>query len=168
MARSQRAEDRLSRASPHPRAASRRRARPDPVRLEVFHQLLAAVCDESGAVLQRSAVSPNIRERRDFSVALFDADGRLIAQAAHIPVHLGSAAASVAAVRARLTMRRGDLAILNDPYDGGTHLPDVTMLRPVFVGRSATPRFFVVNRAHHADVGGATPGSMAAAHDLHG
>jgi N-methylhydantoinase B len=144
--------------------------RADPVRLEVFHQLLAAVCEESGAVLQRSAVSPNIRERRDFSVALFDRNGRLIAQAAHIPVHLGSAAGSVAAVRGKFpALGPGDVAILNDPYAGGTHLPDVTLVRPVHVpGGGAAPRFYVVNRAHHADVGGAVPGSMAPAHDLHG
>jgi N-methylhydantoinase B len=144
--------------------------RADPVRLEVFHQLLAAVCEESGAVLQRSAVSPNIRERRDFSVALFDRAGRLIAQAAHIPVHLGSAAGSVAAVRQQLPpLGPGDVAILNDPYAGGTHLPDVTLVRPVHVpGAGDEPVFYVVNRAHHADIGGAVPGSMAPAHDLHG
>ena len=144
--------------------------RADPVRLEVFHQLLAAVCEESGAVLQRSAVSPNIRERRDFSVALFDRSGRLVAQAAHIPVHLGSAAGSVEAVRRELPdLGPGDVAILNDPYAGGTHLPDVTLVRPVFVrGGGNEPRFYVVNRAHHADIGGAVPGSMAPAHDLHG
>lgn len=139
---------------------------PDPVRLEVFHQLLASVCEEAGALLQRSAISPNIRERRDYSCALFDGDGQLIAQAAHIPVHLGSAGDSVAAARARLDLESGDVVILNDPYAGGTHLPDITMVRPVFDGRSKQPRFFVVCRAHHADVGGSAPGSMAVAHDL--
>ncbi len=117
-------------------------------------------------MLQRSAISPNIRERRDFSCALFDAEGRLVAQAAHIPVHLGSAADSVRAVREALTLEPGDVAILNDPYAGGTHLPDVTMVRPVFVGRAKNPEFFVVNRAHHADIGGAVPGSMAVMEDL--
>ncbi|MFO1051154.1 MAG: hydantoinase B/oxoprolinase family protein [Planctomycetota bacterium] len=138
----------------------------DPIRLEVFHQLLAALCEEAGAVLQRSAASPNIRERRDFSVALFDGAGRLVAQAAHIPVHLGSAADSVRAVQRELDLEPGDLAILNDPFRGGTHLPDVTLVLPVFVRGDREPDFFLVDRAHHADIGGATPGSMAAAADL--
>ena len=140
---------------------------PDPVRLEVFHQLLAALCEEAVALLLRSAASANIRERRDFSVALFDAAGRLISQAAHIPVHLGSAADSVAAARRELRLEPGDVAILNDPYRGGTHLPDVTLVRPVFLRGDAAPRFYLVDRAHHADIGGAVPGSMAAASDLH-
>lgn len=141
-------------------------ARPDPVRLEVFHQLLAAVCEEAGALLRRTAVSPNIRERRDFSFALFDREGSLVAQAAHIPVHLGSAGDSVAAVRDQLDLRPGDVAVLNDPYAGGTHLPDVTMVRPVFLAGEAEPDWFLVNRAHHADIGGAVPGSMGVARDL--
>ncbi|MCA8941059.1 MAG: hydantoinase B/oxoprolinase family protein [Planctomycetes bacterium] len=141
---------------------------PDPVRLEVFHHLLAAVCEESGALLQRSAISPNIRERLDFSYALFDDSARLIAQAAHIPVHLGSAADSVHAARAAFSFEPGDVAVLNDPYAGGTHLPDITMVRPVFLGSANEPAFFLANRAHHADVGGAVPGSMGIAHDLHG
>ncbi len=140
--------------------------RPDPVRLEVFHHLLAAFCEEAGTLLQRAAVSPNIRERRDFSVALFDDEGRLVAQAAHIPVHLGSAGDAVAAARAAIAFAPGDVAILNDPYAGGTHLPDVTLVRPVFVGRARAPAFFLVDRAHHADIGGATPGSMGSAADL--
>ena len=139
---------------------------PDPVRLEVFHQLLAAACEEAGALLQRSAISPNIRERRDFSCALFDGEARLVAQAAHIPVHLGSARDSVIAARDQLTLEPGDVAVLNDPFAGGTHLPDVTMVRPVFVGRRRRPSFFVVNRAHHADIGGAVPGSMGVATEL--
>lgn len=143
-----------------------RAARPDPIRLEVFHHLTAALCEEAGALLQRSAISPNIRERRDFSVALFDRQGRLTAQAAHIPVHLGSAADSVAAVRATLDLGPGDVVVLNDPYAGGTHLPDVTMVRPVCLGRAARPDWYLVNRAHHADIGGATPGSMGIAGDL--
>jgi len=139
----------------------------DPVQLEVFHHLTSAFCEEAGARLMRSAVSPNIRERRDFSVAMFDRDGRLVAQAAHIPVHLGSAADAVAAARRAHRLRRGDVVVLNDPYAGGTHLPDITMVRPVFVGRGKRPEWFVVNRAHHADVGGAVPGSMGVAGDLH-
>src|SRR5436190_14919744 len=121
---------------------------------------MAALCEEAGALLQRAAVSPNIRERRDFSVALFDRQGRLTAQAAHIPVHLGSAADSVAAARAAIDFAPGDVALLNDPYAGGTHLPDLTMVRPVFLRGSRAPDWFLCNRAHHADVGGATPGSM--------
>jgi N-methylhydantoinase B len=140
--------------------------RPDPVRLEVFHHLMAALCEEAGALLQRAAVSPNIRERRDFSVALFDREARLTAQAAHIPVHLGSAADSVAAARAAIDFAPGDVALLNDPYAGGTHLPDLTMVRPVFLRGSRAPDWFLCNRAHHADVGGATPGSMGIAGDL--
>lgn len=139
----------------------------DPVRLEVFHHLLSACCEEAGARLQHSAVSPNIRERADFSVAVFDGDGRLVAQAAHIPVHLGSAGDAVAAVRRELDPGPGDVAILNDPYAGGTHLPDVTMVRPVFLRGARRPEWYVVNRAHHADIGGASPGSMAIAADLH-
>ncbi|GAB4141670.1 MAG: hydantoinase B/oxoprolinase family protein [Planctomycetota bacterium] len=140
----------------------------DPVRLEVLHHLLSAFCEEAGALLQRSARSPNIRERRDFSVALFDGRGRLCAQAAHIPVHLGSAADAVQAASEALAWRPGDVAILNDPYAGGTHLPDITMVRPVFSARSGEPIWFLVNRAHHADIGGAAPGSMAISRDLHG
>ena len=146
---------------------SRRSTKPDPVRLEILHQLLAAICEEAGAVLQRTAISPNIRERRDFSFALFDRDARLIAQAAHIPVHLGSAGESVRAVQAALDLAPGDVAIVNDPYRGGTHLPDVTLVRPVFVD-GPEPTFFLVDRAHHADIGGAVAGSMGVARDLHG
>ncbi len=138
----------------------------DPVRLEVFQHLLAAVCEESGALLRRTAISPNIRERLDFSCALFDAEARLVAQAAHIPVHLGSAADSVRAAVAALDFEPGDVAILNDPYAGGTHLPDVTMVRPIFLDSKRRPRFFAVNRAHHADIGGSVPGSMGVAADL--
>lgn len=143
------------------------RRRVDPVRLEVFHHLTSAFCEEAGVRLQRSAVSPNIRERADFSVAMFDGRGRLVAQAAHIPVHLGSAGDAVAAARAAIDFRPGDVAILNDPYAGGTHLPDITMVRPVFVAGARTPGWFLVDRAHHADVGGASPGSMGVAADLY-
>ncbi len=144
-----------------------RKLRSDPVRLEVFHHLTSAYCEEAGVRLQRSAVSPNIRERADFSVAMFDGAGRLIAQAAHIPVHLGSAGDAVAAARAAIEFRPGDVAILNDPYAGGTHLPDVTMVRPVFGRDRRRPDWFLVNRAHHADIGGSTPGSMGIAADLY-
>ena len=138
----------------------------DPVKLEVFHHLLGAYCEEAGARLRLSAISPNIRERADYSVAVFDRDARLVAQAAHIPVHLGSAGEAVHAVRRELELEPGDVAILNDPYCGGTHLPDVTMVRPVFEKGGRSPEWFVVNRAHHADIGGAIPGSMGIVRDL--
>ena len=138
----------------------------DPVRLEVFHHLFAAVCDEAGALLQRGAASVNVRERRDFSCALFDSEGRLVAQAAHIPVHLGSAADAVAAARESLELTDGDIAILNDPYRGGTHLPDVTMVRAITLRRGIT--WYALARAHHADIGGSVPGSMGIAVDLIG
>lgn len=121
-----------------------------------------------GAALQRSAFSPNVKERRDFSCALFDGEGRLVAQAAHVPVHLGSAPLSVAAVRAAVKLGPGDVVLHNDPYTGGTHLPDITAVTPVFLPGQGRPSFLVANRAHHADVGGAFPGSMAPARDVHG
>ncbi|MCU0726092.1 MAG: hydantoinase B/oxoprolinase family protein [Planctomycetes bacterium] len=118
-----------------------------------------------GVLLARSAFSANIKERRDFSCGIFDAGGRLAAQAAHIPVHLGSMPLSVRAVLEGIELGPGDVAILNDPFCGGTHLPDLTMVAPVFVG--GRRRFLVANRAHHADVGGARPGSMALARSIH-
>lgn len=140
----------------------------DPIRLEIYHQLLAAICEQAGAVLQRAAISPNIRERRDFSFALFDSRAQLVAQAAHIPVHLGSAGDSVRAATEELDLEPGDVVVLNDPYRGGTHLPDVTCVRPVFLDGEAEPRFHLVARAHHADVGGPVPGSMGVATELYG
>ena len=136
--------------------------------LEVLHHLLAAAAEEMGACLQRSAFSTNIKERRDFSCAVFDRAGRMLAQAAHIPVHLGSMPMCTQAVLSELDLGPGDCAILNDPFRGGTHLPDITLVAPVCVGASKKPRFFVANRAHHADVGGPVPGSMAPAADIHG
>ena len=138
----------------------------NPVELEIFKQLFASAAEEMGVRLMRSAYSPNIKERRDFSCALFDHRSDMFAQAAHIPVHLGSAPASVKAVLQAFSpgeMRPGDRFIVNDPYAGGTHLPDVTVVAPCFCAGAAggeAPRFFVANRAHHADVGGASPGSM--------
>lgn len=137
-------------------------------RLEVFHHLFASVAEEMGANLRRSAFSPNIKERRDFSCALFDARGRMLSQAAHIPIHLGSAPACVQAVMAWGPLEPGDAVLLNDPFQGGTHLPDVTLVTPIFCGRRKRPDFYCANRAHHADVGGASPGSMAPAADVHG
>ncbi len=128
------------------------------VEITIFNSLLAAVAEEMGIVLQKSSFSPNIKERRDFSCAIFDGQGRLIAQAAHIPVHLGAMPHTLAAVRERLDLEPGDVVITNDPYAGGTHLPDITLVKPLFF--EDEPAFFLTVRAHHADVGGKTPGSM--------
>jgi N-methylhydantoinase B len=131
----------------------------DPVELQIFAGALAAICEEMGAVLIRSAHSANIKERRDASTALFDARGQMVMQAEHIPVHLGAMPSAVEAVL-ELEHRPGSAWILNDPYRGGTHLPDITLILPVFsAGRLLG---FAANRAHHADVGGTTPGSMPA------
>jgi len=148
--------------------SARRSRRRDPVRLEVFHHLFAAACEEMGTTLMHSSFSPNIKERRDFSCALFDRAGRMIAQAAHLPVHLGSTPLCVQAAIAAAPMGRGDSVILNDHFLGGTHLPDVTFVTPVFLSSAAEPDFYCANRAHHADVGGHYPGSMAPSADIHG
>ncbi|MBW4330404.1 hydantoinase B/oxoprolinase family protein [Stakelama sp. CBK3Z-3] len=137
----------------------------DPVRLEIFSGLFMAIAEEMGAALRHSASSVNIRERLDFSCALFDAQGNLIANAPHIPVHLGSMGESIRSVLARRGtdgrgIREGDVYALNAPYDGGTHLPDITVIRPVFAGGGDVPDYFVAARGHHADVGGISPGSM--------
>lgn len=138
----------------------------DAISLAVFRSLFASVAEEMGLTLQRAGFSPNIKERLDFSCAVFDARARMVAQAAHIPVHLGSMPASVVhALQAFDTFRSGDVIVLNDPYHGGTHLPDVTMVSPVFVGDRV--RFFVASRAHHADVGGMTPGSLPLSTELY-
>ena len=131
----------------------------DAISLEVFRSLFASIAEEMGETLRRASFSPNIKERLDFSCAVFDAQARMVAQAAHIPVHLGSMPASVeTAVRAFEDFHEGDVVVLNDPWGGGTHLPDITMVSPVFAhGR---PEYFVASRAHHADVGGMTPGSL--------
>jgi len=129
----------------------------DPVALQVMSGALRAACDEMGAVLIRSAFSPNIKERHDCSTALFDAEGALIMQAEHIPVHLGSMPDAVAAVLGE-EQREGEHWILNDPYRGGTHLPDVTLISPVFEGSALIG--FAASRAHHADIGGPTPAGL--------
>jgi N-methylhydantoinase B len=174
----------------------------DPVKLEIFKSLYSSVAEEMGVSLRRSAFSPNIKERRDYSCAVFNSDGVLIAQGDHMPVHLGSMPMSVRAALDTLELGPGDIAVLNDPYAGGTHLPDVTMVAgvygsgqwPVASGqkgdksnptvkrrkraREATdqhwplatghrPLFYVANRAHHADIGGATPGSMGRADEIY-
>ncbi|MCG9129307.1 hydantoinase B/oxoprolinase family protein [Candidatus Poribacteria bacterium] len=132
----------------------------DPIKLELYKNILTSVSEEMGVTLQRTSFSPNIKERLDFSCAVFDGKGQMIAQAAHIPVHLGSMPLSVLAAIEKTKMERGDMIILNDPYQGGTHLPDITLVAPVFGDDCDEPYFFVANRAHHADVGGITPGSM--------
>lgn len=136
------------------------------VEREVFKHLFSSVAEEMGVRLQRSAFSPNIKERCDFSCAVFDGEGDLVAQAAHIPVHLGAMPLSVEACRRHLTFERGDVAILNDPFHGGTHLPDITVVSPVFVENDRLMGF-VANRAHHADVGGMSPGSMPLSRELY-
>ena len=134
----------------------------DPVMLEVFNNLFMNIAEQMGLRLQNTAYSVNIKERLDFSCALFDAQGQLIANAPHMPVHLGSMSESIRTVIERnADMRPGDVYVLNDPYHGGTHLPDVTVVTPVFLGEGeARPAFHVASRGHHADIGGSTPGSM--------
>jgi N-methylhydantoinase B len=149
------------------RLAGSGRARLDPVGLAVMNNRLAAIAEEMGVVLGQTGYSPNIKERRDYSCALFDGRGELVAQAAHIPVHLGSTPLSVRAAIERLDLRPGDVAALNDPFAGGTHLPDVTVVMPVFLPGQKTAFAYVANRAHHADIGGMAPGSMALATEIY-
>jgi len=136
------------------------RRRYDPIRMEIFKSLYASVAEEMGVTLRRTAFSPNIKERRDYSCAVFDSSGQLVAQGDHMPVHLGSMPMSVRCAVRAVSMRPGDIVILNDPYEGGTHLPDITLVSPVFDGKGRELLFYVANRAHHSDVGGMTPGSM--------
>lgn len=140
----------------------------DPIQVEVFKHLFNSVAEEMGVRLQRSAFSPNIKERCDFSCAVFNHEGQLIAQAAHIPVHLGAMPLSVQACLQKMTFGPGDVAIVNDPFQGGTHLPDITLVSPVFFGEDGQERLlgFVANRAHHSDVGGMSPGSMPLSQEL--
>ena len=153
----------------------------DPVKLEIFKSLYTSVAEEMGVSLRRSAFSPNIKERRDYSCAVFNREGVLIAQGDHMPVHLGSMPMSVRAALEVSDPGRGDVVVLNDPYAGGTHLPDVTMVAGVYaeparrsrgksLGKSARkepPLFYVANRAHHSDIGGSTPGSMGQADEIY-
>src|SRR5438128_7235918 len=149
----------------------------DPITLEIYRALYTSVAEEMGVALRRTAFSPNIKERRDYSCAVFDSSGRVIAQGDHMPVHLGSMPMAVAAALREVQIGPGDVVALNDPFAGGTHLPDVTLVMGVFAEKAEgskqkaarkkhpTPDtqhllFFVANRAHHADIGGATPGSM--------
>jgi N-methylhydantoinase B len=139
---------------------------PDPAEVAVIGHALHSIAVEMGAALRRTAFSPNIKERRDYSSAVFSADGELIAMGDDMPVHLGSMPMSVSAVLASLRLAPGDVALLNDPYRGGTHLPDITMVAPVFLTGGARPAFYVANRAHHADVGGMYPGSMGPCREI--
>src|SRR4029079_15022686 len=139
----------------------------DPVRLEIFNNLFMAIAEEMGVALQSTATSVNIKERLDFSCAIFDAAGALIANAPHIPVHLGSMGESIRRIidtrgqkKDGRGIRRSDAYVLNDPYRGGTHLPDITVIVTVFYGDEPEPSAFVAARGHHADVGGIAPGSM--------
>jgi len=161
--------------------------RRDPVELEVFKNLFHSIAEEMGAALRRTAFSPNIKERRDYSCAVFDSQGEVIAMGDHMPVHLGSMPMSVRAAIGQCEMRPGDVVMLNDPFRGGTHLPDITLVAPVFVEsreravrsgmsgrgddgrrqRHGRPDFYVASRAHHADVGGAYPGSMGLCREIY-
>ncbi|HYX28172.1 MAG TPA: hydantoinase B/oxoprolinase family protein [Pyrinomonadaceae bacterium] len=163
----------------------------DPTTLEIYRALYTSVAEEMGVTLRRTSFSPNIKERRDYSCAVFDSSGRVIAQGDHMPVHLGSMPMAVAAALRDVEIEPGDVVAVNDPFAGGTHLPDVTLVMGVFeesgragdaergrkgkansphrrISQSPRPLFFVANRAHHADIGGATPGSMGLATDIYG
>src|ERR1700746_1716393 len=174
--------------------------RRDPVELEVFKNLFHSIAEEMGAALRRTAFSPNIKERRDYSCAVFDSEGQVIAMGDHMPVHLGSMPMSVQAAIDASPMQPGDVVMLNDPFQGGTHLPDITLVAPVYVDRrerpevtkrgltkanvrwraphlagfagrgkslQSLPDFYVASRAHHADVGGAYPGSMGLCREIY-
>ncbi|PYX33348.1 MAG: 5-oxoprolinase [Acidobacteria bacterium] len=152
----------------------------DPIELEVFKNLYHSIAEEMGAALRRTSFSPNIKERRDYSCAVFDSSGQVIAMGDHMPVHLGSMPMSVAAAVAHGPLAPGDIVMLNDPFRGGTHLPDITLVMPVFVEkikgsgrgrpfdrRTTAPDFYVASRAHHADVGGTYPGSMGPCREIY-
>ena len=137
----------------------------NPVQLEIFKSLFHSIAEEMGATLKRTAYSPNIKERRDYSCAVFDRDGSMVSQGDHMPVHLGSMPLSVKAAIENRRIGPGDMVVLNDPYAGGTHLPDITLVSGVFDGKLL--RFYVASRAHHADVGGMSPGSMPVAEEIY-
>jgi N-methylhydantoinase B len=155
--------------------------RRDPIELEIFKNVYHSIAEEMGAALRRTAFSPNIKERRDYSCAVFDATGEVIAMGDHMPVHLGSMPMSVRAAIAACEMAPGDVVMLNDPFRGGTHLPDITLVAPVYVSRPFSrlragsrprkigncPDFYVASRAHHADVGGAFAGSMGLCREIY-
>ena len=143
----------------------------DPVELEIFREIFHSIAEEMGASLRRSAFSPNIRERRDYSCAVFDSEAQVIAMGDHMPVHLGSMPMSVRAAIEGLSLADGDVAMVNDPFAGGTHLPDITLVAPVFIekhrSKKNSPDFYVASRAHHADVGGAAAGSMGLSREIY-
>ena len=151
----------LKRIAPRSDARNADTGKPDPVLLELFNNLFMAIAEQSGTVLRNTSQSVNIKERLDFSCAIFDAEGGLIANAPHVPVHLGAMGASVRHVIALRgdSLKPGDAVALNDPYAGGTHLPDITVITPVFDATGTKIRFFTGSRGHHADIGGLTPGS---------
>jgi N-methylhydantoinase B len=137
-----------------------------PIEIAVFQNAMHSVAEEMGAALRRTSISPNIKERRDYSCAVFDSRARVIAMGDHMPVHLGSMPMSVEAAIHAIDLARGDIAILNDPYEGGTHLPDITMVMPIYAPDATAPAFYVASRAHHSDVGGMFPGSMGPAREI--
>src|ERR1700730_5752191 len=155
-----------ARTNRHSRTRPSRAPTVDPTRLEIFKNIFHSIAEEMGAALRRSAFSPNIKERRDYSCAVYDADGQVLAMGDHMPVHLGSMPASVAAARPAFPIQPGDVALLNTPFAGGTHLPDLTMVMPIFLPGQRRPDFYVANRAHHADIGGALAGSMGPAREI--
>jgi N-methylhydantoinase B len=139
----------------------------DAISLELLRHQLVSIADEMGTVLRKTSSSANIKERRDYSCAVYTAAAETVAMGDHMPVHLGAMPMSVRHVLDAFQLRRGDVAILNDPFRGGTHLPDITAVMPVFFGKQAKPAFYVANRAHHADVGGMSPGSMPMAREIY-
>ena len=138
-----------------------------PVEFEVFKNLFLSIAEEMGVTLCRTGFSPNIKERLDYSCAVYDGGGNTIAQGDHMPVHLGAMPLSVRAAIDAFAMEPGDIVMLNDPFHGGTHLPDITLVSPVFLDRERKPSFYVANRAHHSDVGGMSPGSMPVAREIY-
>jgi N-methylhydantoinase B/oxoprolinase/acetone carboxylase alpha subunit len=140
--------------------------KPDPIELELFRHLLVSIAEEMGAVLRKTSYSANIKERRDYSCAVYDAQGETVAMGDHMPVHLGAMPLSVRHAMQAFDLQPGDVAILNDPFRGGTHLPDITAVSGVFLN-GTRPAFYVANRAHHADVGGMSPGSMPLAREIY-
>jgi N-methylhydantoinase B/oxoprolinase/acetone carboxylase alpha subunit len=139
---------------------------PDPIEFEIFKNLFLSIAEEMGITLCRTGFSPNIKERLDYSCAIYDEGGQVIAQGDHMPVHLGAMPLSVQAAIQHVDMEAGDAVILNDPFRGGTHLPDITLVQPIFLEGEPAPVFYVANRAHHSDVGGISPGSMPLAQEV--
>jgi len=140
--------------------------RVDPIELEIFKSIFISIAEEMGVTLCRSSFSPNIKERRDYSCAVFDENGKTVAQGDHLPVHLGAMPLSVLSAIENVELGPGDTVALNDPFKGGTHLPDITLVSPVYVKGRSQPAYFVANRAHHSDVGGMSPGSMPLATEI--